>query len=621
MSFARVALPLPLPDSLHLPVPESLADRVVPGARVVVPVRRQEMVGIVTALDVAAPGWRPATSSPRRIPSPRSPRRCSRPSGLDGALLRRAAGLALRAMLPPGLWGSSTAVLGLRERVAERRGRRRGSSTGSSGGADRRRSAPPRAALQASALGRGRPAGPGRRLDARARASRHRQRGAVTERVIALPAAAHPARARGALRAPAAAARPLRGHRAARGARRRGAHLVGAARVRDGVLRSLLMRGAGRGGAGRAGARSVRRACRAHRRPTRSTDDQREALGAARGPGAGRGDAALRGDRERQDAGLPRGHPARRSPHGPGRDPPGARDRPDAADGEPGPRRRSATRSRCCTAGSRTASGPTPGGCSAAGSGAWRSARGPRSSRRCRDLGLIVVDEEHEASYKNGEAPRYHAREVAAVRARLEGARFVLGSATPSLETHGRRSTGRGSGCVRLPGAGRRAAAAAGRAGGPAHRAAGARAPARCPGRRRSTQRCRAALARGEQALLLLNRRGFAAFLQCRACGAVPECPNCSISPHGAPAPPGAPLPLLRAPARRCPTACAACGHAVQVARGVGTQQLEQLVAERFPDGAAGADGPRHDEHPLGAPPDPRRDRAGARSTSCSAPR
>ena len=50
-------------------------------------------------------------------------------------------------------------------------------------------------------------------------------------------------------------------------------------------------------------------------------------------------------------------------------------------------------------------------------------------------LGIVVVDEEHEASYKNGETPRYHARDVAAVRARLEGARLVLGSATPSLES------------------------------------------------------------------------------------------------------------------------------------------------------------------------------------------
>jgi primosomal protein N' (replication factor Y) (superfamily II helicase) len=57
------------------------------------------------------------------------------------------------------------------------------------------------------------------------------------------------------------------------------------------------------------------------------------------------------------------------------------------------------------------------------------------------DLGIIVIDEEHEASYKNGETPRYHTREVAAVRARLEGARLVLGSATPSLETMVRTET------------------------------------------------------------------------------------------------------------------------------------------------------------------------------------
>src|SRR6185436_9506189 len=69
--------------------------------------------------------------------------------------------------------------------------------------------------------------------------------------------------------------------------------------------------------------------------------------------------------------------------------------------------------------------------------GERRVAVGARSAvfAPVQDLGLIVLDEEHEASYKNGEAPRYHAREVARVRARLEGARYVLGSATPSLET------------------------------------------------------------------------------------------------------------------------------------------------------------------------------------------
>jgi primosomal protein N' (replication factor Y) len=91
-----------------------------------------------------------------------------------------------------------------------------------------------------------------------------------------------------------------------------------------------------------------------------------------------------------------------------------------------------------------------------------------------------------------------------------------------------------------------------------------------------------AALARKEQVILLLNRRGYASFLQCPACGQVPECPDCSIS-----------LTLHRSPpALRChycdrrqpvPAKCPECGEAVQRARGIGTQQLEELVAERYP--------------------------------------
>jgi primosomal protein N' (replication factor Y) len=89
-------------------------------------------------------------------------------------------------------------------------------------------------------------------------------------------------------------------------------------------------------------------------------------------------------------------------------------------------------------------------------------------------------------------------------------------------------------------------------------------------------------LAQGDQALLLLNRRGYASFLQCRACGDVPSCPGCSIS-----------LTVHRVPpSLRChycdhreavPQACRACGHRIQAVRGVGTQQLERVVAERFP--------------------------------------
>jgi primosomal protein N' (replication factor Y) len=93
----------------------------------------------------------------------------------------------------------------------------------------------------------------------------------------------------------------------------------------------------------------------------------------------------------------------------------------------------------------------------------------------------------------------------------------------------------------------------------------------------------RDALDRGEQVLLLLNRRGFANFLQCTECGHVPECPHCSIA-----------LTVHRSPAGlRChycdftadlPSGCADCGGAVQQMRGIGTQQLEQAVAMRFPE-------------------------------------
>jgi primosomal protein N' (replication factor Y) len=195
------------------------------------------------------------------------------------------------------------------------------------------------------------------------------------------------------------------------------------------------------------------------------------------------------------------------------------------------------------------------------------------------NLGIIVVDEDHEASYKNGEVPRYLTRDVAAVRARLEGASLVLGSATPSLEAMARtRDRLR---LLRLP-------ERIGARPMPPVEIVDLRVAPKVAGT--GSLAWSAALdsaitathARGEQALLLLNRRGYAAFLQCPDCGEVWQCPRCTIS-----------LTVHRSPpALRChycaheealPFTCRACANPVQQMRGVGTQQLEQMLAERYP--------------------------------------
>jgi primosomal protein N' (replication factor Y) len=222
---------------------------------------------------------------------------------------------------------------------------------------------------------------------------------------------------------------------------------------------------------------------------------------------------------------------------------------------------------------------------------AWRALRrgerrvavGPRSAvfAPVQRLGAIVVDEEHDPSYKQGTAPRYHARDAAVERARLEGgARVILGSATPSLET------------LDLAGRGRVATLALPERVGarplppvevidlktaPRVPEAGA-----IPWTEALDGAVRGALARGEQTILLLNRRGFATFVQCPACGNVPGCPQCAIA-----------LTVHQTPATlRChycgheqavPEICVVCGHATQRLRGLGTQQLEHFVAARFP--------------------------------------
>ena len=214
-------------------------------------------------------------------------------------------------------------------------------------------------------------------------------------------------------------------------------------------------------------------------------------------------------------------------------------------------------------------------------SGERRIAVGARSAifAPVRDLGAIVVDEEHETTYKQSDSePRYHAREVAIVRAAEAGAVCVLGSATPSLETWQNASLGKYR-LLSLP-------ARVSGYGMPAIRLVDLRKAAQARARPILSEELVGAIGdrigRGEQTILLLNRRGYSSFVQCASCGNVWQCPNCNVS-------------LTYHRGRRrvvchyCfreeapPVTCDACGSADLVFRGVGTEQVERAVAEAFP--------------------------------------
>ncbi len=143
------------------------------------------------------------------------------------------------------------------------------------------------------------------------------------------------------------------------------------------------------------------------------------------------------------------------------------------------------------------------------------------------DLALILVDEEHDNSYKQEETPRYHARDVAVMRASMCGAAVVLGSATPSLES--RYNAGRGKyALVELPDRVESRPL-------PEVEVVDMRAEFQATGHeqvvsRRLAEEIGRRLERGEQALVLLNRRGYSSFVLCRACGDVVQCRNCAIA-------------------------------------------------------------------------------------------
>ena len=196
------------------------------------------------------------------------------------------------------------------------------------------------------------------------------------------------------------------------------------------------------------------------------------------------------------------------------------------------------------------------------------------------DLGLIVVDEEHDASFKQQDGMRYSARDVAVFRAHARGVPVVLGSATPSLESWANATDTRTPARYRLLSLRERAVE-----------------NARLPTVQRIDTRLEKLenglsgallraiglrLTRGEQSLVFLNRRGYAPVLTCIACGWVSNCPRCAAH-----------LVLHLADGRlrchhcgfecRVPKTCPTCGNQDILPFGRGTQRIEEVLAERFP--------------------------------------
>lgn len=216
-------------------------------------------------------------------------------------------------------------------------------------------------------------------------------------------------------------------------------------------------------------------------------------------------------------------------------------------------------------------------------SGRMRIAVGARSAlfAPVRELGLVCVDEEHDGSFKQEEGVRYHARDMALLRAHRAGAVCVLGSATPSLATLALVKEGK-LGLLTLP-ARARASSVLPRVEivdlrriGPAVR-----------GEKLLSiplfRALEAVLAQRQQAILFLNRRGFAPSLVCGACGTIAECPNCSVS-----------LTLHRARGEelvchyceytaRPPERCPKCGSPELGEEGAGTERIESTLAHTLP--------------------------------------
>jgi primosomal protein N' (replication factor Y) len=578
--FAHVALPLPLFEPYTYRVPDTLADRVVPGTRVVVPVRSRELIGIVTAVDAPPPSAtpKPILAAPDETPALSEPLLATAEwiAGYYGAPI----GLTIRAMIPAGFWGESRVVVSLAPGGRSRSGRSHGGTAGElldylerKGG-----SAP---------------------LPTAARALK-KPLWEVADRLLRVGAVELTTESPDPERSVATTRElRLRGERltllerAARFARRPAQRklyetvesLGGAAHVSqlterlgfgDGVVRALVKDGLATivaverprdPFAGEAGTPPPSSLTADQARALDQLDQVRPGDGALLFGVTGSGKTLVYLEAIRRALAAGRGAIILVPEIG--------------LTPQTVSRVRGVFGDEVAVLHSALSDGERADAWRALRRGEKRVAVGARSAvfAPVAGLGVIVVDEEHDASYKNGETPRYQARDIARVRCRLEHARLILGSATPSIETIA--AVGPRLALLRLP------VRVEARPMPPVELVDLRTAPLVATGRAIPWSEALgaamgAALARKEQVILLLNRRGYASFLQCPACGTVPQCPDCSIS-----------LTLHRSPpALRChycdrrepvPVKCPECGEAVQRARGIGTQQLEELVAERFP--------------------------------------
>ena len=195
------------------------------------------------------------------------------------------------------------------------------------------------------------------------------------------------------------------------------------------------------------------------------------------------------------------------------------------------------------------------------------------------NLGVIIVDEEHEGSYKQDEAPRYNARDMAVLRASREGAAVILGSATPCLESWYNAQSGK----YRLVRLNQRVDDKSM----PVVRVVDLRRQSRATPEggilaRSLAEAIEGRIAKGEQSILFLNRRGFSTSMICEACGHVCQCPDCSIS-----------LTYHRAAerlichicghTRKAPKSCPKCSDPKIRFAGMGTQKVEEALKKIFP--------------------------------------